>query len=439
MSNSIVGKVADRRKISSIKLVLYSALGIFMFFASLTIGTRTTIPIDHIVKTIQKVPYFMPVYGGIMITIGTILPFANKSWRKDKTTTVFSLLNIIGMATAYMAIFMVGPAFILDPNMAPYVFTVVVVPVVTIVPVGSIFLAFLVDYGLMDFIGILMKPIMKPIFRTPGRSAIDAVASFVGSYSLALLVTNGVYKEGKYNAREASIIATGFSTVSATFMIILASTLGLMEYWTTYFWVTLVITFIVSAITARIYPLNKIPAEYYNNQNPPVEPEDGRKIMIRAWDAGVDAMELTPSLAENVTKNLKAGIRLAINIGPNIMSIGILALLAAEYTPIFDYMAYLFYPITSLLKIPDAMLVAKASAITLADMYVPAIIATEASLTTRFIIAIVCISEILFLSASIPCILSTDIPISLKDIVLVWFWRVVLSLLIATPIVYLIF
>ncbi len=27
---------------------------------------------------------------------------------------------------------------------------------------------------------------MKPIWKTPGRSAIDAVASFVGSYSLAL-------------------------------------------------------------------------------------------------------------------------------------------------------------------------------------------------------------------------------------------------------------
>ncbi len=67
-----------------------------------------------------------------------------------------------------------------------------------------------------------MKPIMKPVWRTPGRSAIDAVASFVGSYSLALLVTNGVYKEGKYSAREAAIIATSFSTVSATFMIILA-------------------------------------------------------------------------------------------------------------------------------------------------------------------------------------------------------------------------
>lgn len=48
----------------------------------------------------------------------------------------------------------------------------------------------------------------------PGRSAIDAVASFVNNYSLALLLTDRVYREGRYTAREAAIIATGFSTVS---------------------------------------------------------------------------------------------------------------------------------------------------------------------------------------------------------------------------------
>ncbi len=85
---------------------------------------------------------------------------------------------------------------------------------------------------------------MRPLWKTPGRSAIDAVASFVGSYSLALLITNRVYKEGKYTTKEAAIIAAGFSTVSATFMIIIAKTLDIMHLWNIYFWTTLVVTFI---------------------------------------------------------------------------------------------------------------------------------------------------------------------------------------------------
>lgn len=125
-----------------------------------------------------------------------------------------------------------------------------------IVPIGALALAFLIGYGLLEFTGVLVQPVMRPIWRTPGWSAIDAVASFVGSYSLALLITDRVFREGKYTVREAAIIATGFSTVSATFMIIVAKTLGLMDIWNFYFWTTLVVTFIVSAITARIWPLS---------------------------------------------------------------------------------------------------------------------------------------------------------------------------------------
>lgn len=438
--NSVIDTSSKKsRNLNGIKLVTYSLIGIFMFFVSITIAGKKTIPIDHIVTWIRKIPYFIPVYGGIMITIGTVVPFVNKTWNKTKTTTVFSLLNILGFITAFMAIFNAGPAFLLDPNMVPYVFKTVVVPVIAIVPIGAVFLAFLVDYGLMEFIGVFMRPVMRPIWKTPGRSAIDAVASFVGSYSLALLVTNRVYKEGKYNTREASIIATGFSTVSATFMIIVASTLGIMEHWGAFFWITLVVTFAVTAITAQIYPLSKKPETYYNNVEPDLESEEKGDIIKRAWAEGMKTMEKAPSLLENVINNLKDGIKLAINIGPNIMSIGVLALLAAEYTKIFDVVGYVFYPFTALLKMPDPLLAAKASAITLADMYVPAIIAKGAEFSTRFIIAIVCISEILFFSASVPCILSTDIPISIKDIVIIWFERVVLSLIIAAPIVYLIF
>ena len=44
-------------------------------------------------------------------------------------------------------------------------------------------------------------------------------------------------------------------------------------------------------------------------------------------------------------------------------------------------------------------------------------------------------SEILFFSASIPCVMGTDIDISLKDIIIVWVERVILSLLIAGVVV----
>ena len=55
----------------------------------------------------------------------------------------------------------------------------------------------------------------------------------------------------------------------------------------------------------------------------------------------------------------------------------------------------------------------------------------------KFVIAVVSISEILFFSASIPCVMGTDIPLKLRDIVVIWFERVVLSILITVPIAWL--
>ena len=157
------------------------------------------------------------------------------------------------------------------------------IPVGLLVPIGAVFLALLVSYGLLEFIGVMVQRVMRPIWRTPGRSAIDAVASFVGSYSLGLLITNRIYKEGKYTARESAIIATGFSTVSATFMVIVAKTLDLMGQWMTYFWVTFLVTFMVTAITVRIWPLNSIPDEYHPDAKPQPEEEVMGKRLHVAW------------------------------------------------------------------------------------------------------------------------------------------------------------
>ncbi len=438
--NSTTTKKLSRQQ-ATLKFLSFSLLGIFMFFVSIKIGEKTTIPIDHIVKAILKIPNFMIVYGMIMITLGTLLPFINKKWNKSTLNIVITVLNILGLIFTLFSIFKFGPEIISQDSMGPYVLYKVVIPVVLIVPVGSIFLSFIVSYGLMECIGTLMERIMRPIFKTPGRSAVDAVASFVGSYSLALLVTNGVYLDNKYTKKEAAIIATGFSTVSATFMIITLNTLDLMQHWNLYFWVCLSITFIATAITARLYPLSKIPNEYYNGEvkTAKVENTDNRNVFVRAWDTGIkNAME-SNSVVKNTMLNLKNGVMLALNIGPTIMSIGVISLLLSQYTNIFDILGYVFYPITLIMQCPEPLHVAKAATITIADMYVPAIISTQSGIQVKFIIAVICISEILFFSASIPCILATNIPVKVKDMIIIWFERVIISLILVIPIAKMLF
>lgn len=424
---------------SIFKFIFFSLVGIFMFFIPITLGGKSTIPIDHVVTGIKNgIPSLTPVYALIVIILGGLYPFYKKTWKKDVVTTVFSIFKLVGIVVAFMAFFNVGPAWLFEKDMVPFLFNKLVIPVGLIVPIGSIFLAFLVSYGLLEFIGILMQPVMKPIWKTPGRSAIDAVASFVGSYSIGLLITNRVYKEGKYTGKEACIIATGFSTVSATFMIIVAKTLGLMDHWNVFFWSTLVITFVVTAITVRIRPLRTKEDTYITEDVEP-DPIPEGNLFKNAINEGLAAAEHAPSLISNIKDNLKDGFVMAMGILPSILSIGLFGLILAKYTPVFDVIGYIFYPFTLILKLPEPMLAAKAMSVEIAEMFLPALLVTQAPLVTKFVIGVISISSILFFSASIPCILSTEIPITVTDIIIIWIERTIFTLFLAAPIAYLLF
>lgn len=416
------------------KFLLLNAVGIFMFFVTIQIGGSSSIPVDHIVTAIRSVPGFERIYGAAVVTLGAVLPFLRGTWHKDRVTVLFSLLKVLAIPVLLMWLAEVGPHRWFQEDMLPFIYNKVVVPVTILVPVGAVFLAFLMNYGLMELIGVFMRPVMRPIWKTPGRSAVDAVASFVGSYSVGLLITNRAYKEGFYSTREASIIATGFSTVSATFMVVVARTLGLLEdHWNLYFWSTLIVTFLVTALTARIYPLSRKPDTGYQYMDTVQEPVPERgQVLATALDEGLGACAAAPNILWGIVKNFFDGLCMALSIGPCLMSVGFLGLLLAEYTPVFDIIGYIFVPFTALLGFgAEADLMGKACAVGLAEMFLPAGIVGGASPMAQYVTAIVCVSEVLFFSASIPCILGTDIEISLKDILLIWLERVILSLLLA--------
>jgi nucleoside recognition membrane protein YjiH len=247
------------------------------------------------------------------------------------------------------------------------------------------------------------------------------------------------HREGKYNTREAAIIATGFSTVSATFMVIVAKTLDLMEHWLTFFWVSLILTFAVTAVTARIWPLSKKPLTYHNDTEGSPESAEKGNLFRRALYEGMDAAAVAPGLLSSVKENLKNGFIMAMGVLPTVLAIGILGSYLAKYTVIFDWLGLPFIPLIRLLGLPDASLIAKSLVLNIADMSLPLLIMQESALIPKFIIANISISTVLFLSASIPCVLSTDIPLSFREIMIIALERTIIGLILITPVTYLLF
>ncbi|MBK3745758.1 YjiH family protein, partial [Paraburkholderia aspalathi] len=239
-----------------------------------------------------------------------------------------------------------------------------------------------------------------------------------------------VYREGKYTAREAAIIATGFSTVSATFMIIVAKTLNLMDAWNLYFWTTFFVTFIVSAITARIWPLAGM--DHPANQDAPLPEGKGR--FQTAIDVGLEQAHKAPHIVPMLSGTFVDGLRMASMILPSIMAVGLLGLLASKYTPIFDVLGLALYPFTWAAQLSEPMLAAKSMAAGLAEMFLPAILLKDADVALKFVAAVVSVSQVLFLSASIPCVLATSIPLRFRDLIVIWYIRTALSILLTAPV-----
>ena len=423
------------------KLFVYSAIGAFVFFFPVTYKEKNSIPLDHMVTIVRdSIPAVVPWLIFALAVYGTVRSFSMGAFRQSALQAVFAVLNIAGAIISFLMVIDALPWVLGDEDLVPFLWNSIATPVGLIVPIGGTFLAFLIGFGLLEFVGVLMQPIMRPLWTTPGRSAIDAVASFVGSYSLGILVTDRVYQKGGYTGREAAVIATGFSTVSAAFMVIVAKQLDLMNIWGTYFAVTLLVTFLVTAITVRIPPLRTIPDEYCAGVEPdPEKPVEGSRFK-NAWREAMLALQRAPSLPQAIWDNLRDGVRMAAAIVPSIMSVGLIGLLLARFTPIFEWIGYLFYPFAWIVQLPEPELGGKAAAMGIAEMFLPATaVAGSDSMVLKFVIGVVAVSAIIFFSALVPCILATKIPVKLSHLVIIWFERVALTIVIATPIAHLLF
>ncbi|MDQ7743196.1 YjiH family protein [Hydrogenophaga pseudoflava] len=416
---------------AALRMLAYSSLGLVMFFLPVEIAGKSTILFDHAATWLatQQRPLAIAFVLALMAW-GAAAPFVKGGWRSSTTVAVFSVLKVLGLVLALMYLSGTGPAVLFQKDMLPFLFDKLALTVGLIVPLGAVALAFLVGFGLLELVGVLMQPVMRPIWRTPGHSAIDAVASFVGSYSVGLLITNRVYLEGKYTAREAAIIATGFSTVSAAFMIIVAKTLNLMDAWNFYFWSTFVIAFAVTAVTAWIPPISRMDHSGGMSDALPA----GRGRWQAAWDAGMHQARSAPSIGRVLAENLRDGIAMASAVVPTILAVGLIGLLLARYTPVFDLLGLLLVPFVWIAGLAEPMLTAKALASGLAEMFLPAIQLKGADPVVRYVAAVVSVSSVLFFSGSIPCVLATRIPLSLRQMVAIWFVRTVLSLLMAAAI-----
>lgn len=433
-----------------LKFVVAFAIGFFFFLIPVPWEGSFTVPFDIAVSWItENFPTGANVYalllvlaGGIFTTMAEIqargwITFSERlnHWfdlEYWETAVYFWFFRVVGailapiVFLAELGIMELGPGEIHAPGVGPLVWGTLIISVAVIVPIGAIFINLFVELGGLEFVGTLARPIMRPLFKIPGRSALDAMASWVGSYSVGLYVTRNVFDRGEYSKRDVYVISTCFATVSIGFVGVVAATLDFLHLFPLIFLCYMICIGITGAILVRIPPLSRVPPTYIERPNPetPFVGSPGDYWRFAVSEAVKKSKEGT-TLVGAAWRGFVDGLKLAILILGTILAVGLAAVVVAEFTPTFDLLTQPLIPVFELLGIPDAELVAPASIIGITEMFIPALLVVEASPMARFFIAILSISQLIFFSAVGPMMMDMfqDIPIRFRDLLLLFFMR----------------
>ena len=314
---------------------------------------------------------------------------------------------------------------------------------VIIFVIAAILLPLLLDFGLLEFVGAKLTKVMRPLFKVPGRAAVDCVTSWIGDGTLGVMLTLNQYEGGYYTAKEASIIATLFSAVSITFALVVLDQVGMVQYFGVYYLLICFVGIICALICPLLWPLHKKPETYVieGKAAPETIPEGYKSSSEYGMDLALKRVSHFPGIGGFLQNGAKNACNMWFGILPTVMCIGTIALICANYTNIFQVLGTPFLPLLKLLQVPDASAAASTMIIGFTDMFTPSILIAGAGACdmTRFIVAVVSVTQVLYLSEVGGLILGSKLPLNIWELFVIFLERTIISLLIVCPIAHLLF
>lgn len=441
-----------------IKFITMSLIGIILFLIPIPVEQdgkkQTTLPVAFLANWLKDiVGGAMPFIIVTIITLSAILTLICSTILKDKldpkgllynafnVNVSWIILRVLAVIFAWMTLLKVGPKMIYSEDTGGLVFSSLLPTLVAVFLFAALFLPLLMEYGLLELLGPLFRPVMRPLFTLPGRSTVDNLASFIGDGTVGVLITSRQYEEGFYSRREATVISTTFSVVSITFAIIIADTVKMQDQFFLFYLSVIISCLIAAVIMPRIWPLNKIPDEYAKDVSSDARTEqlpESKMAIGHGFDMATEVGIKAPGVKDFFKSGLKTVVDMWFVILPVVMSIGTIATIIANYTPIFELIGKPFVPFLQLLQIPEATHASQTILIGFADMFLPSILIESAhSDLTRFVIGALSITQLIYLSEVGGVILGSKIPVNIGKLFVIFLIRTIITLPIITLIAHL--
>ena len=432
-----------------VKAVIFTLIAVIIFFVPVTVKGSTDVTFGIIYKNIKAGLGLAGMWmGGLIIMGNGLASVYGKYFCKNRNSAVYryyqedSVLHpLFYMLGSIFALILVlhytfpsfgGPEAIVSPGIGETVYSIAM-DVAWIIPVSAVFMPFLLNYGIVDFIGSLMEPL---------------IASFVSSASVGVLITSKLYQRGIYTKKEAALIATGFSAVSVGFAYKVIETADLSEYFLPIYFIALLITLLVSFFMARIPPLSRKASVFTDGHQQTKEEIEAERVPARAvLKTGASRAVKKAATAPNLFKEIRSSLLDSCYVLPKVISlltaVGIIAMLIATYTPVFNWIGKLFEPLLVLLQVPNAAEIAPSLPVGIAEMFLPVLMIADKvgtlAVGARYMVVTVSMVQIIFFSETIVVMLSTKIPVSLKELIICFFERTIVAIPISALFMHLLF
>lgn len=437
--------------------IFLSLIGIFLFITPFQTDDGLKVPIAYLANSLSDLvkpfihwfAYSVFIIAAIGSVIAQFIPTTKKYtlfdslFRVNWFWTIMRLLAVI-FATCYL--FQIGPKALTSDDTSGLLLTNdggLVTMMFSLFLFAGLFLPLLTDFGLLEFFGSMMVKVMRPLFKIPGRSAIDCLASWVGDGTIGVLLTSRQYEEGNYTAREAATIATTFSVVSITFCFVVLETVNLSDYFLEFYGTVILVGIILALIMPRIYPLRGKPDTNFDGSTPRGNDEQvpkGFNSFTFGLQNALQKAESNKNLGKVITGGFRNVLEMWFAITPIIMAFGTIALVLAEYTSLFKIIGIPFEPILALLQIPYASDASQTIIVGFADMLLPSILgAGIESDMTRFFIATLSVTQLIYMSEVGGLILGTKLPLKMWDLFIIFLIRTIISIPIIALIAHILF
>lgn len=429
----------------NLKFILPSLLGVFLFMTPIKSDGEITIPVAILSKLIvnflgEYTIYIITLLVAVSSTLSLMTLIVKPKFILENKflNSLFNIsplwltARVLGSLFALLAILQLGPDFIISDVTGGFVLNDLLTILFSIFLFAGLFLPLLLNFGLLEFFGSLLTKIMRPIFKLPGRSSIDCITSWLGDGTLGIILTSKQYEDGFYTKKEAAIVSTTFSAVSITFSLVVISQVGLSHMFIP-FYLTVTFAGIVAAIVVpRIPPLSKKSTEYYNGETKELDESspEGYNVFTWGYMNAIEKANKNTSLNEFFVEGFKNVLDMWLGVLPVVMFLATTALIIAEFTPFFTILGLPFIPILKLLQVPEAAAASQTLVVGFADMLLPSILAanTITNEMTKFIIASVSVTQLIYMSEVGGVLLGSKIPVSLKELLIIFLERTLVTL-----------